>query len=128
MTEQDKRLARAWLALVPWRVGMVDARGEVITGREINIDPMRIPDLNSPANWGHWLAWASEHAEGEGGAALHNYGRGEVCARVWDVSGTRHQVRGSSPASVLLAAYVLATAKSALPPAVLDWWKHEQEG
>lgn len=138
---QDERLQRAWLALAGWRVGMVDTGGLAFDADDDAEEWMRdaekskalLPALDSPANWGHWLEWVAEYTSARIDVAIYSLGSG----RAWRV--TYHGCPNAScesgrPARALLAAYVRACLLSGVAdpwpdkPAVLDWWKHEQEG
>lgn len=141
MTEQEERLARAWLALVGWRVGMVTATGEVVLDncdagpdgfmrgavvRPVDHRKVRdlypgrcLPALDSPANWGHWLAWAQQRWPDDPVALRFDPDHGH-----WARVGGKLSGDHASPAAALMEC--VARIPGA-PPAVLDWWKHEQE-
>lgn len=139
---QDERLQRAWLALAGWRVEMVDCEGSVVlavdegTGlltmaiwhhtwavEDVPIDAP-LPSLSSPANCGHWLAWVVQSTSGDvrlecvSGKRWHAFWRGEG-EWSWVVTAGWH-----SPAGALME--LAARVREDLPPAVVEWWKHEQ--
>lgn len=61
MTNEERMLATALRDLCGWHVGMVTNAGVVADYRGEPSLPCCIgellPALDSPANWGHWLAW-----------------------------------------------------------------------
>ena len=89
MNEQDKQLATALRDLCGWHPGMMlrswhlQGRGGVVTSIEEDClwvvasdgqpyawglnSSNGLPDLDSPANWGHWLEWCwMAREEGDG--------------------------------------------------------------
>lgn len=142
MNDRDRLLATALRDLCGWHVGMVTDDGYVIVdeGRTSEIEPgcswggapacgytrlheYDLPDLNSPANRGHWLAWCWErdvHTD-----VVPQSTKGHYAIGVWP-SG-RHHV--GPFATALLSALCESWTSLGLdepPPSVLAWWKHEQ--
>ena len=129
MSKQDERLQRAWLALCGWRVGMVDASGSVFGGDDdegnwleaasIYLDAEG-PALDSPANWGHWLAWTADTL---GSVELRRSGK-------WwsaESSGADTKQHGT-PAAALMELYCHCTSEGEWPQEVREWWQHERDG
>jgi hypothetical protein len=128
VSEQDQRLARAWLALAGWRVGMVDLIGQAFDsgGHEPdwvtdagNSDSC-LPDIDSPANWGHWLAWT---AETFGDVSLHRRDG------VWSAETAEITSLHGTPAAVLMELYCnyCNYFEDDAHEAAREWWKHEME-
>jgi hypothetical protein len=133
----DRQLAEAWRDLAGWHVGMVcsdehvllsvDTDDSTVLFSEIGFtsQDIPVPALDSPANWGHWLAWVAQNSA-DPGAQLQVFMAGDARARVWDVGAADHRGRAASPSEALLEAFVKASDKQGLPPSVLAWWKSQQ--
>ncbi len=135
MTEQDERLQRAWLALAGDHEGMVwicanGARwttGSEPASTHAIVSNSMLPDLHSPANWGHWQQVLAERF-GECSLALDETDDG-MAASCWLVTGIAH----GRPAEAMMGALCLHADGQQeegcvlpLPPEVLAWWKAEQ--
>jgi len=119
----DRQLAEAWRDLAGWHVGMVDVEGEVYDGRtDWNEEPGILPDLDSPANWGHWHDFVDLAV---GGASLKRSCKWWVAetkgGSMWTAE---HENRGTA----LLELWCRdgEWAKGTWPPSVLAWWKSQQ--
>ncbi len=125
MKTKDRMLAEAWRDLAGWHVGMVlhgfgPGRREPVTESMVRRmkrgegclayggAPYYLPALESPANWGHWAAWAEEHVPGV----------------------TVPRFRHDFARLLLRAAHIELRGEEGpgAPPSVLAWWKAEQEG
>ncbi len=124
MTTKDRMLAEAWRDLAGWHVGMVTLLKNVVWSVEpdgwvhlsntANVaGSTLVPALDSPSNWGHWLAWMVELADAY--PALSALSRAAATAEL------PHQ---------LMRGYVewrLCWAEPKLPASVLAWWKEVAE-
>lgn len=138
MDEQDRMLAKAWRDLAGLHVGMVLASGTVISRRALDrmADglqiPLSLPALDSPANWGHWLAWMVVHTSTPVDVHTFTLG-GAIQWRVTYRGHPRSTHGGGRPARALLMAYVRGCLLSGSPnpwpkaPSVLAWWKEVAE-
>ena len=131
MTEQDERLQRAWLALCGWRVGMVTMDGVPVQSWWLE-DPTagyklkdRLPALDSPANWGHWLVWMTTRA---GSWRLK-----PACGGWWTFAKTGYPGTTSAsgpPAEAMMRAFVRHALQDTdlglLDPAVREWWEGDE--
>jgi len=125
--EQKRRLARAWLALAGWRNGMMDLIGQAFDSNSCADDWMAaarnsdcgLPDVNAPANWGHWLAWT---ADTFGDVSLRRSGTWWSAETVAEMTG-EHE----TPAAALLELCCRYLGDDA-HEAAREWWKHEREG
>lgn len=120
MNDIDRMLAEAWRDLAGWHVGMVTLLKNVVWSVEpdgwvhlsntANVaGSTLVPALDSPANWGHWLAWCWKE-----------FGLGSVPVPPIDSTLPSRLLRG------------LVESKHPISPdtvpSVLAWWKAEQEG
>ena len=143
MNDDDRMLAEAWRDLAGWRVGMVSIAphpnsmgGVVVIARAqlwVYNEPEDrtfvwdldttglLPDLDSPANWGHWLAWADRALDG-----ILLYRDGELW--VAEMYGGNAFSNGQmNPAAALLELAIREGVAGTEAPSVLAWWKAEQK-
>lgn len=135
-------LATALRDLCGWHVGMeLHALGLGMSGTVVQIDDdglvwvrnvdgkeyawakdsnRGLPALNSPANWGHWLAWFEERVPGT------RLGRYDM-AKNWYAKDDYDEVYGGSPPAALLGLWCTmvdraqALCAPVVPPSVLAW-------
>jgi hypothetical protein len=114
---------------------MVDASGSVFGGDDdegnwleaasIYLDAEG-PALDSPANWGHWLAWTADTL-GPGSVELRR--SGPRSGPWWSAESVQaYTGEHETPAAALLELYCHCTAEGELPQEVREWWQHEKEG
>lgn len=134
MGDRNRMLAEGWRELAGLRVGMVAENGEVAVEPDrpphagwrfegANTGGWRsdwLPDLNSRANWGHWLAWASERLPG---LRVGQCGDGGP----WTAYTVARCYKGVLPQALLGVYMKTYGEQSCSPPSVLAWWEAEQE-
>ncbi len=117
MTNEERMLATGLMDLCGWHVGMVDGDGHVFSKAEDASDRTRdagfhsntLPALDSPANWGCWLAWLGR----------------QIDERPSLIGLRGIPVNTKAPRTMMLR-YVewrMGWAEPNLPPSVLAWWK-----
>lgn len=117
-------LAQAWMSLVPPAQGMVVrstwGKRLAVRGCEGTIAGSWYADLDSPANWGHWLAWTEERVPGV------RLGRDDM-AEAWEALRGGAVYKGTVPRALLGLFMKVYGEMPTFPPSVLAWWKAEQE-
>ena len=118
-------LAQAWMALVPPQKGMVVrttwGKRAVLDGGE-DVAGSWYVDLDSPANWGHWLAWALKRELSVEVVPQMPSGSGQLAINIDRLD----HITGSFAEAFLraiIATVVDPSDAAGLPPSVLAWWK-----
>jgi hypothetical protein len=156
MSDRNRLLQEAWRDLVGWHPGMVMTDGYVFDQHMDAADADdELPDLESPANWGHWedwclqRGWSVEVVPDDDGTYLvyvDEVTREDWCLqRGWsvevvpdddgtylfyvdEVTSEGLDTFDSKPRALLHALHARMPAPdwAELPPAVLAWWEAEQ--
>jgi hypothetical protein len=126
MSDRNRLLQEAWRDLVGWHPGMVMTDGYVFDQHMDAADADdELPDLESPANWGHWEDWCLQRGWS---VEVVPDDDGTYLFYVDEVTSEGLDTFDSKPRALLHALHARMPAPdwAELPPAVLAWWEEEQ--